>query len=638
MAQPHSSDGTPGVITYRFDFQKTIAEAQLYIRVTAFHWSYSKGHAFIYGSRDGVNWVQLVEAAPPAYGSANTQVARSVPGSLLGGQSLWFQVELYSYGSGAPNGGVGTNTAQHSRYDRNADNTTFKLDVNFSNGPQRPQCAMYDAAANKIRLPCVIVGGNAYSLDLRLVSTIHQFFLELVWIDTFPISQISGDCAEFDAETSWLYIPCLNLDGEGFSAGLQLISIDPIRLSVQDVASTGTLSDSVLTDLYIHENSSDPLVASFADIAGKHYVIYGVKDSNHVPLYYDRLETFTMDENGFLNAYLTIEFDESGRSTVLRLPGNGGQLAIDYISSATARVTVTSQGTSESVDVANPYPEIQDLLTTRRDVRDGQPIEAYDVIKYVGDIIGDIIPCPTGAPSVTVRRDFDDALRMKYPVLAQSFAAKVTKGTYDNPEYYSYSYEIEIPGDDYDAWARRCKAGGFLNASAGFFGRIGDIAIALTSIFKDVNGGTMSESGKAVTNKIADTATGGVPIVSTVGNFSDAWEVEGSGKNGPCSESAYRFKRRRLLHEQEITVDAGAKFILKKKYKPTAYWGGSVIGFTQDAPTFDFSDQQCQPQQPPPPPECDPIALAVIISEDVCLAAGGYWWESHRTCYCPEWT
>lgn len=123
---------TPGVITYRFDFQGTVADAQLFMRTSTFHWSYSEGHAFVYGSRDGETWVQLTETLPPAFGAANTQVASSVPASLLGGQSLWFKVELYSYGTSAAQGGVWTNTAQHSRYDVNANNKTFELNVRFA--------------------------------------------------------------------------------------------------------------------------------------------------------------------------------------------------------------------------------------------------------------------------------------------------------------------------------------------------------------------------------------------------------------------------------------------------------------------------------------------------------------------------
>lgn len=135
---PTYEQTTPGVITYRFDFQETVANAQLFMRTSTFHWSYSEGHAFVYGSRDGETWVQLTETLPPAFAGANTQVASSVPASLLGGQSLWFKVELYSYGPSAAQGKPWTNTAQHSRYDVNANNKTFALNVNFAKAPNTP--------------------------------------------------------------------------------------------------------------------------------------------------------------------------------------------------------------------------------------------------------------------------------------------------------------------------------------------------------------------------------------------------------------------------------------------------------------------------------------------------------------------
>lgn len=620
---------TPGVITYRFNFQETVAEAALYIAASTFHWSYSQGHAFIYGSRDGVNWVKLAEAAPPAYGAANTQVARSVPESVLGGRSLWFKVELYSYGESAANGEAWTNTAQHSRYDVRANNTTFKLDVNFSSGTQRQQCATYDVSANKVDLPCVVVAGNAYSVELSLYSSEPVLF-RLTGIAASPGSAVNGDCAEFDAETFALYLPCLGLGGEAFTAGLQITSADPVLFGVRDVASVGPLA-TLLTNLYVHEDSSDPLVATFEDINNRYYAIYGVKDSNNVPLYYDRVETFTLEAPGFLSAYLTMEYDRVGRPTAFRLPSQGGAVSIEYLSDAIARVTVTAQGSSESVNVKNPFPGMENTAAANYAGLNSRPFEATNEITYIGDIIS----CGSETPTVTVQRNFDATLSSIYPLLARSFAASVFVDTYDVAVDYSYSYKITIPGDDFDAWSRWCKAGYFFDQSLGFIGvwkeRVGDLASGAYALFQDYKAGSVSSSGRAVVDKVTDTATGGVPIISLAKNINDAWDVEGSGMNGPCSETAYNFKRQRLLHEQTITVDDGSSLILKKTYKPTASWmEGS--GFVQIAPMFDFSDQ-CE--EPPPPPTCDPVALARILTETECIAAGGYWWPDIRLCECP---
>lgn len=129
---------TPGVITYKFDFGTDIVgSATLKTNNPTFHWSYSQGHNYFFGSKNGSDWVQMLNVTPPAYGTANVGVFNGLlPDTLLGGTQLWFKAELYSYGRNAPFGGVWTNTAQHSRWDVNHPNAeTFKLEVDFAGGP-----------------------------------------------------------------------------------------------------------------------------------------------------------------------------------------------------------------------------------------------------------------------------------------------------------------------------------------------------------------------------------------------------------------------------------------------------------------------------------------------------------------------
>ena len=67
-----SMPGTdPAVITYHFEFSEPVGEAQLFMRTDTFHWSYSQGYTFIYGSVDGVDWVLLKETEPPESGEWN---------------------------------------------------------------------------------------------------------------------------------------------------------------------------------------------------------------------------------------------------------------------------------------------------------------------------------------------------------------------------------------------------------------------------------------------------------------------------------------------------------------------------------------------------------------------------------------
>ncbi|MCU7834140.1 MAG: hypothetical protein KZQ83_02715 [gamma proteobacterium symbiont of Taylorina sp.] len=123
----------PGTIIYHFNFSMSVAEAKLYIRTTTFHWTYSKGHSFIYASTDGINWIKLVEATPPPdNGGYNIQSYNQLlPDSFTGSKDIWLKVELNSYGTYADRGGAMTNTAQHSRHDIANNQKTLQLDVDY---------------------------------------------------------------------------------------------------------------------------------------------------------------------------------------------------------------------------------------------------------------------------------------------------------------------------------------------------------------------------------------------------------------------------------------------------------------------------------------------------------------------------
>lgn len=120
---------TPGIVTMLFNFDNLSTDISLFVNMPTFHWSYSRGHNFLHGSIDGANWIQIGEVIPPAFGGANNLGWVDVPQSLIGYDQLWLRVEMYSYGTWAPNGGGMTNTAQFSRYDVNTQNTSFSISV-----------------------------------------------------------------------------------------------------------------------------------------------------------------------------------------------------------------------------------------------------------------------------------------------------------------------------------------------------------------------------------------------------------------------------------------------------------------------------------------------------------------------------
>ncbi len=122
----------PGVVTFKFEFQETVSEAHLKLNMPTFHWAYSRGHNFLYGSADGEHWELLMEVPPPEYGMANSGFFDAqLPPGLVGTNEIWLRTELYSYGELAYQGGEYTNTAEFARWDQDNPSRTFQLDVRF---------------------------------------------------------------------------------------------------------------------------------------------------------------------------------------------------------------------------------------------------------------------------------------------------------------------------------------------------------------------------------------------------------------------------------------------------------------------------------------------------------------------------
>ena len=97
-----------------------------------FHWAYSRGHNFLYGSADGEHWELLMEVPPPEYGMANSGFFDAqLPPGLVGTNEIWLRAEMYSYGELAYQGGEYTNTAEFARWDQDNPGRTFQLDVRF---------------------------------------------------------------------------------------------------------------------------------------------------------------------------------------------------------------------------------------------------------------------------------------------------------------------------------------------------------------------------------------------------------------------------------------------------------------------------------------------------------------------------
>jgi hypothetical protein len=123
---------TPGVITHHFAFDRPIAGGRLLYTLAVWHFSYSRGHAFLYGSTDGTSWQKLSELEPPDFGTGRGGGWNgALPEMFVGATDIWLQARLYSYGESAWRGGVYCNTAQMSRWDPRQTSNTFELEIDL---------------------------------------------------------------------------------------------------------------------------------------------------------------------------------------------------------------------------------------------------------------------------------------------------------------------------------------------------------------------------------------------------------------------------------------------------------------------------------------------------------------------------
>lgn len=207
---------SPGVIVYHFPLKTPIAEAELYVRTDAFHWSYSQGHTFIYVSTDGKNWIKLSEALPPEHGGwTNGAYSGTLPGNFIGKKDIYVKIELYSYGSSAPKGGVWTNTAQHLRHDPAHNNITFQLEVKdtFSAGN-----ASFNSSTSILHIPCLQVGSDYFWLDLFANNLDPLSFI----FSDYGTTEKSAGCMVFDINNMTLNISNLFFFGNIYELTLLL--------------------------------------------------------------------------------------------------------------------------------------------------------------------------------------------------------------------------------------------------------------------------------------------------------------------------------------------------------------------------------------------------------------------------------
>ena len=159
-------------LTKKFAFPQNAVWGYLqmdYIYVANFNTN-QFGSGSLWGSKDGTNWIQLLDAPRPSAIASRNIYATTLPSSLMGGTELWLQSRLLSRGM--------TTMAQFLRYDTHQrTNNTFELKVSYRAQPP----TITSQPTNAV----VIEGGNVtFSVAATAVGSLsYQWLREGVNIE-----------------------------------------------------------------------------------------------------------------------------------------------------------------------------------------------------------------------------------------------------------------------------------------------------------------------------------------------------------------------------------------------------------------------------------------------------------------------
>lgn len=616
-------ESEPGTIIYKFDFQKPIAQGNFFTRITTFHWSYSKGHSFIYASKDGIDWIKLAEATPPPdNGGYNIQYYNdALPSEFIGVQQVWIKIELNSYGTNASYGGAMTNTAQHLRYEKSKDNTTFRLEVDFDPEPIPPSpCQASVTILTNSNPNHTITSGcdeqvygtssfNQITLERGARAELFNFpgqnSIQIQSMsDLFTVSR-SGTVVTFQgSDETILKIPATTdiqtISFNGEESRVLQIHNNQVVLDDQVI---GTANDPISSSIepikgvFFNTEKESNWILTALDQNNLFYSFFGNKDANGSPQNFTELVLDKQNGDSFA-PYLTIQFDESGRPVSVIMPDAEGKMILEYTSSAEVTVTVeANDGTRDSFVVDSPY-DVQ-RVTTKSIIKGDNITESssMEVSKSVKgryqraseldqrwSVGGTITGCNNNeVPNIQVKRELDAVILASAPQLA------LIKPTVETSEYledgqFSYYYYLQgLP--DYDDWYWSCAwsySGGLVT---GLLGDTADKVLQLgESVIKDIKGDAGKNSVNFVIDNIGDAM---LPSWSFLIKLYDMGKLPIDIHNGPCSEKVYDFLNQVQTASETVTVTLNGVTKIKS-FDPIPEWVEHF--WSVQAPDFDFSD------------------------------------------------
>lgn len=142
----------PATITYRFDFCLPTESAYLDCKLASFNLGSSQGYGSLWGSSNGVTWIQLFNVPTPVgYWTGDaTNYNSNLPPVLLGSTNIWLQTRLFASGWNI--------ASQWLRYN-SSDTNHFRLAVSL----YKPAIGIAKAITPTFSN---LVSNNIYSLDI----------------------------------------------------------------------------------------------------------------------------------------------------------------------------------------------------------------------------------------------------------------------------------------------------------------------------------------------------------------------------------------------------------------------------------------------------------------------------------------
>jgi hypothetical protein len=93
------TNGTPASLTQKFTFPRPTAQIFLNAGLASFNFGSGQyGAGSLWGSKDGTNWVLILDAPTPSTSGYGYNYSTNLPSSLIGSYQIWIQARLQTAG------------------------------------------------------------------------------------------------------------------------------------------------------------------------------------------------------------------------------------------------------------------------------------------------------------------------------------------------------------------------------------------------------------------------------------------------------------------------------------------------------------------------------------------------------------